>query len=47
MKKLKELSVECTPLLIMQNAKSFGALVTTAMNPKPPVAKRVDVSFYL
>jgi hypothetical protein len=43
MKKLKELSVEGTPLLIMKNAKSLGALVTTTMNPKSFVAqKRVD-----
>ena len=33
MKKLRTLSVEGSPLLIVQDAKSLGALVTTAMQP--------------
>ncbi len=40
MKKPKELSVEGTPLLIARIAKSLGALVTTAMQPKSFVAKK-------
>ncbi len=40
MKKLKEISVEGTPLLIVQDAKFLGALVTTAMNPNSLVTKK-------
>ncbi len=39
-KRQKELAVEGTPLLIVKYAKSLGALVTTAMNPKSFIAKK-------
>jgi hypothetical protein len=40
MKNLKTLTVQRTPLLIVKDAKSLGALVTTAMNPKTFIAKK-------
>ena len=39
-KKLKSLVVEGKPLLITKDAKSLGALVTTALNPKSFIVKR-------
>ena len=39
-KNLKTLTVQGTPLLIVKDAKSLGALVTTAMNPKSFIAKK-------
>ena len=39
-KRQKEIAVEGTPLLIVKYAKSLGALVTTAMNPKSFIAKK-------
>ena len=44
-KKLKLLRVDDKPLLIVKNAKSLGALVTTAMTPSSfIVSKRCDTA---
>ncbi len=47
MKKLKELAVEGTPLLIIQNGKSFGALVINAMKPTSFITKRESITQFL
>ena len=39
-KKLQILFLEGKPLLITKDAKSLGALVTTALNPKSFIVKR-------